>query len=118
MGVLLCLAERAGELVTRESLMESVWAGTVVTEQVLSRAVSVLRKGLADDSRRPSYIQTIPKRGYRLIAPVTRSRTRDRSRILSSEPPRSSISPPVPAQQFGKAVVGLALLVAALMHVM
>ncbi|MFN0112186.1 MAG: winged helix-turn-helix domain-containing protein [Blastocatellia bacterium] len=68
MRVLLCLAERAGQVVTREELLEKVWSDVFVGEQVLSRSISELRKALADDAK--TIIETIPKTGYRLIAPI------------------------------------------------
>lgn len=71
MGVLAHLAGRAGEVVTKESLLQSVWADAFVTEHVLKVAVSELRKALGDDARSPRFIETIPKSGYRLIAPVS-----------------------------------------------
>lgn len=71
MDVLVLLASRAGEVVTKEVLLKTVWAGTHVTEHVLSRAVSELRKLFDDSAQEPRYVETIPKVGYRLIAPVT-----------------------------------------------
>lgn len=70
MQVLLCLAE-SGEVVSKDKLMRTVWADTFVTDDVLTRSISELRKAFADDARNPQYIQTIPKGGYRLIAHVT-----------------------------------------------
>lgn len=70
MQVLLCLAEN-GSVVSKEKLMSTVWADTFVTEDVLTRSISELRKAFADDARNPQYIQTIPKNGYRLIVPVS-----------------------------------------------
>lgn len=70
MEVLLCLAERPKKTVTKEQFKEEVWTDTVVTDDVLSRCISELRKVFNDDSRDPSYIETIRKTGYRLIAPV------------------------------------------------
>lgn len=70
MDVLLLMAERPSKTVTKEEFMNRVWAGTVVTEDVLSRCISQLRKTFDDDSRNPDYIETIRKTGYRLIAPV------------------------------------------------
>lgn len=70
MEVLLCLAQRAGKTVTKDYFMEHVWADTVVTDDVLSRCISELRKVFSDDSRDPRFIETIRKTGYRLIAPV------------------------------------------------
>ncbi len=67
MEVLVYLAEHAGDVVTRDELLENVWTGTVVGDEALSRVVSLLRKLLDDDTRQPIFIQTIPRRGYRLI---------------------------------------------------
>ncbi len=71
MEVLLFLAKRKGEVVSREELIEEVWGGVCVTDHVLSRCISELRKALGDDPRTPSFVETIRKRGYRLI-PRTR----------------------------------------------
>lgn len=71
MQVLQCLSNNAGEVVSKEQLMRTVWTDTIVTDDVLTRAVSELRKALRDDSKEPRYIQTIPKSGYRLIASVS-----------------------------------------------
>lgn len=64
-----CLADRAGEVVRKEELIRAVWPDTFVTEDVLTKAISELRRALDDDAKRPQFIETIPKRGYRLIAP-------------------------------------------------
>jgi len=64
------LARRAGEPVTRKELLDTVWAGAVVSDDALTQVVIKLRKALGDSSRDPKYIETIPKRGYRLVAPV------------------------------------------------
>ncbi len=71
MQVLVCLAEQPGEVVTREHLMETVWADIYVSEVTLTRCVSELRKAFDDDSQHPQVIETIRKQGYRLIAPVS-----------------------------------------------
>ena len=68
-----CLAGRAGEVVRKEELIRAVWPDTFVTDDVLAHAISELRKALEDDTRQPRFIQTIPKRGYRMIAPVVHS---------------------------------------------
>jgi hypothetical protein len=69
MGVLVCLARRAPEVVTKEELFQEVWDGAFVTEGVLTYVISGLRKALGDDARSPSFIETIPTKGYRLVAP-------------------------------------------------
>lgn len=70
MELLVALASRPGEVVSREELLSAVWPGVVVGDEALSQAVTKLRKALGDDVRAPIYIETISKRGYRLIAPV------------------------------------------------
>lgn len=70
MDVLVLLAQHADTTVTKEQFMETVWTDTVVTDDVLSRCISQLRKVLGDDARDPDYIETIRKTGYRLIASV------------------------------------------------
>jgi len=72
MGVLVCLAQSAGEPVPREELIQAVWPGTFVTDDALKRCVSELRRVFEDDAREPHIIETIPKRGYRLLAPIDR----------------------------------------------
>ena len=70
MEVLTCLAARPGETVSRDDFMDEVWAGTIVTDDVLARCISELRKALGDQASNPRYVETIRKRGYVLIAPV------------------------------------------------
>jgi DNA-binding winged helix-turn-helix (wHTH) protein len=67
MDVLCMLAENFGQTVTREALLEKVWAGRPVVENVLSRIILALRGSLGDDARSPAFIETVHKRGYRLL---------------------------------------------------
>src|SRR5438105_4578440 len=69
--VLCCLVGRAGELVTKSDLLDAVWSNLHVSESSLSVAMNALRSALGDDRLRPQYIETVPRRGYRFIAPVT-----------------------------------------------
>lgn len=69
--VLLHLAGRAGQVVSRDELLTAVWPGVVVGDDALTQVVIKLRKALGDDARRPAYIETLSKRGYRLIATVS-----------------------------------------------
>src|SRR6185295_9752009 len=69
-AVLAYLADRPGQVVSREALLSAVWPGVVVGDDSLTQAVIKLRKALGDTADSPSYIQTIPKGGYRLVAPV------------------------------------------------
>jgi len=70
MDLLAYLAGHPGELLSKERLIQAVWPDTFVTDEVLSNAIWQLRKALGDDSKHPRYIETLPRRGYRLIAPV------------------------------------------------
>ncbi len=70
MDVLMVLAARAGQVVGREELLAAVWPGVVVGDEALTQCIIKLRRALGDDLRSPTYIETISKRGYRLIAPV------------------------------------------------
>ena len=70
MDVLLCLAARAGELVDKRELLDAVWQTEFVAENTVTKRIAELRDALGDDARDPRYIETISKRGYRLIAVV------------------------------------------------
>jgi DNA-binding winged helix-turn-helix (wHTH) protein/tetratricopeptide (TPR) repeat protein len=70
-AVLNHLVTRAGRLVTKDELMDIVWPGTYVQEEILKSYVRKLRQVLGDDARSPSFIGTQTGRGYRFIAPVT-----------------------------------------------
>jgi DNA-binding winged helix-turn-helix (wHTH) protein/TolB-like protein/cytochrome c-type biogenesis protein CcmH/NrfG len=83
MEVLLFLAARPGEAVSRDQLLSGVWPGVLVGDDVLTQAVTKLRKALGDDARSPSYIETIAKRGYRLVARVAAPEGVPPSRVSS-----------------------------------
>jgi Tol biopolymer transport system component/DNA-binding winged helix-turn-helix (wHTH) protein len=69
--VLALLAERPGEVITREELQEQIWGKTFVDfDQSLNKAVNRVREALNDNAGSPQYIETVPRRGYRFIAPV------------------------------------------------
>ncbi|MEM1042355.1 MAG: winged helix-turn-helix domain-containing protein [Bacteroidota bacterium] len=70
MGVLCHLARRAGTAVSRRELLDEGWPDTVVGDETLTRCVSELRKAFGDDARAPTVIGTVPRVGYRLLAPV------------------------------------------------
>ena len=71
MELLVYLAKRQGEVVTREDIEKDVWGGTLVSYDSITSTVIKLRKALQDNAREPDFIATIPKRGYELIASVT-----------------------------------------------
>ena len=70
--VLVYLAEHPGEVISKEQLIQEVWGGAFVTDAVLTRCVSELRKTMGDDPRAPQVIDTIPRKGYRLLQKVER----------------------------------------------
>jgi len=70
MRLLVCLAEHAGEVVSIDELLNSVWSGVIVTPDSVYQAIASLRRLLGDDPKKPVYIATVPRFGYRLIAPV------------------------------------------------
>jgi adenylate cyclase len=90
MRLLLCLANRPGEVVGMEEILDEVWAGVVVTSESVYQAVGALRRALAGDSRESVYIATVPRRGYRLVAPVSLEEQ-------TPEPARHGIEVPSPA---------------------
>jgi DNA-binding winged helix-turn-helix (wHTH) protein len=61
--VLSFLAEHPNEVLTKEQIIDSVWDGAFVSDEVLTTAIWGLRKALGDDAKEPHYIQTIPRRG-------------------------------------------------------
>ena len=71
MRLLLCLAERAGEVVSIDELLNSVWSGVIVSPDSVYQAVASLRRLLGDDPKQPTYIATVPRLGYRMVATVS-----------------------------------------------
>ena len=70
LAVLAALAERPGQVVSKSDLLDAGWKDAFVTEASLLEAVRVLRDALEDDRLRPTYIQTVHRRGYRFVAPL------------------------------------------------
>jgi DNA-binding winged helix-turn-helix (wHTH) protein len=73
MSILRYLAEHGDRVVSSEELIDHFWKNRVVGDDAVHRRIADLRKKLGDDTRHPTYISTISKRGYRLLAPVGRS---------------------------------------------
>jgi TolB-like protein/DNA-binding winged helix-turn-helix (wHTH) protein/tetratricopeptide (TPR) repeat protein len=72
MRLLMCLVEAGGEVVSLERLLNEVWSGVVVGTASVYQAVSQLRKIFGDLEQQPKYIATVPRKGYRMVATVTR----------------------------------------------
>ena len=96
MGVLVCLARHAPETVTRDELLDEVWAGVIVQDEALNRNISILRSELDKPDRK--YIQTVPRVGYRLLEDVGPI---EMQALIESRPPRRVI---------GAAIVAMILL--------
>src|SRR5262245_39140446 len=79
------LIQHRGRLVEKQQLLDAVWKDTTVTENAMTRVVAQLRKALGDPAAEPRYIETVPTRGYRFIAPV---------RLVDT--PSAAAAPPVP----------------------
>lgn len=73
------LVREQGSLVTKDRFMDEVWRGVPVTDEALTQCVRALRKALGDDAARPRFIETVPKHGYRFIAPVHASEAQPQS---------------------------------------
>src|SRR5271170_6744439 len=84
MRLLLCLAGRAGEVVSIDDLLNQVWRGVTVTPDSVYQAVATLRRQLGDDPRQPIYIATVPRLGYRMVATVSH---------LTDQPPALMVPP-------------------------
>lgn len=95
MDLLVCLARRAGETVAKETLLEEVWKGAFLSEGVIPKTVSALREALGDDAAAPTFILTVPRRGYRLVAPVGRPSGDERASASELASPAVHSSPPV-----------------------
>jgi eukaryotic-like serine/threonine-protein kinase len=100
--VLVLLADRRGEIVTREELQEQIWGSTFVDfDQSLNKAINRIREALNDDANAPQYVETVPRRGYRFIAPVTTTEAPGPS--VSANP--GSIEVPAHTRRFGTPLV-------------
>lgn len=98
MALLLALVEHPGKVFSREELMTRVWSGLVVSDETLSRCISDVRQALDDDRRSPRYIETLARRGYRLLvepSPVD-PEPEETAQAASSESGPPAASRPVP----------------------
>lgn len=70
LDALALLVGEAGRLVSKDRFMDEVWRGVPVTDEALTQCIKTLRRQLGDEAGRPRFIETVPKHGYRFIAPV------------------------------------------------
>jgi transcriptional activator of cad operon len=107
MRLLLCLAESPGQVVSIDTLLSQVWSGVVVTPDSVYQAVAALRRLLGDDAKQPAYIVTVPRLGYRLVAPVE-------SQV--GEPPAGAPSPRSSSRMLVALTVGVLLVAGAVTY--
>jgi DNA-binding winged helix-turn-helix (wHTH) protein len=96
-AVLCYLLERPGVLVSKQELFHAIWVDLAVTEDTLTKTIGELRQALGDDARRPQFIETVHRRGFRFIGPVQTAETqnqlpqveRDTLQTLGVRPPTS-----------------------------
>lgn len=88
LDALVLLVSEAGRLVTKDRFLEEVWRGVPVTDEALTQSIKTLRRQLGDDAGRPRFIETVPKHGYRFVAPVT---------WQAESAPAAPATPPAPA---------------------
>ncbi|MBV8659362.1 MAG: winged helix-turn-helix domain-containing protein [Burkholderiales bacterium] len=105
--LLLCLAAQAGEVLSIDTLMSQVWQGVIVTPDSVYQAITALRRQLGDDPKHPSYIATVPRRGYRLIASVSQVASSAVSSVDTS--PQPEYVQTSPQRPFGRPSRRLAL---------
>ena len=101
-AVLLCLARHQGEVVSRDTLLQTVWADTIVSDDSLNRAISDLRSIFKDHPQNARVIETIRQRGYRLLMPA--------HPIQPASKRRTAVAPPVRSMPW-KVLGGLAVFV-------
>ena len=86
MRVLVALAVQQGEVLSKDDLINDVWDGRAQNDEPLNRCISILRRKLGDDSRDPTFIQNIPRIGYRLMMPVQLMESPDVEQTHSPRP--------------------------------
>ena len=113
MRLLLCLADHAGEVVSIDDLLDHVWSDVTVAPDSVYQAVTSLRRLLGDDPKQPTYIETVPRLGYRMVAtvspwmdqPVTQNSAETNIQALASqtsvpEPPAPTTNAPDESKKF------------------
>lgn len=85
---LVLLVTEQGRLVAKDRFMDEVWRGIPVTDEALTQCIRTLRRQLGDDASRPRFIETVPKHGYRFIAPVEPAATTGMA-VRSARPSRA-----------------------------
>jgi TolB-like protein/DNA-binding winged helix-turn-helix (wHTH) protein/Tfp pilus assembly protein PilF len=100
--VLAYLVEHAGQVVTQDEIFEALWSETYVNPEVLRKYILEIRKALGDRPDNPEFIETLPKRGYRFVAPVIDESTAEPPDVPTSPAKEENVAPPTaPSEQKG-----------------
>src|ERR1700748_1512724 len=91
--VLAYLIEHAGRVVTQDEILEALWAETYVNPEVLRKYILEIRKALGDRAENPEFIETLPKRGYRFVAPLEDVRPAEQPNSPISQGTEKTIEP-------------------------
>ncbi len=105
---LLLLAGEQGRLITKDRFHQEVWRGIPVTDEALTQCIRTLRRQLGDDAAAPRYIETVPKHGYRFVAPVERLETLRDATPSAPQLPAARPAPPIAATTPGPLPLALA----------
>jgi TolB-like protein/DNA-binding winged helix-turn-helix (wHTH) protein len=116
MRLLMCLVDSEGGVVSIEQLLSEVWAGVIVGSASVYQAISQLRKILGDTDPEPTYIATVPRKGYRLVAAVQRVDPPVRESAAGTAPLRSGVSRLAGSLLIGILIVGLVCVAWLLVH--
>jgi Tol biopolymer transport system component/DNA-binding winged helix-turn-helix (wHTH) protein len=112
MEVLVLLAENAGQTVSRETLEQAIWQGnSFVAPKAINTAIWTIRQALGDDPETPRYLETIAKKGYRLVAPVrvvAEAAPDGAAGLAPTAAPQAAPPPAPPRSAWAWAAVGLA----------
>ena len=110
-AVLLLLVERAGQIVSREEIHQHIWGNDTFVdfERGINFSINQIRAALGDDAERPRFVETIPRRGYRFIAPI------NSHELGVTDVPNSTSLDPLPAAppqplSAKKILIGLSML--------
>jgi transcriptional activator of cad operon len=113
MGVLLCLAEHAGQVVSVDQLLDAVWKDVIVTPDSVYQAVAGLRRALGDSSKEPAYIANVLRRGYRLVASVSPCNEAATASNPEEQPPEAVPVSVIPATARSRGWLWVVLVLAA-----
>jgi TolB-like protein len=98
--LLVYLVENRERVVTRDDLLDAVWSGRIVSESTLASHINAVRRAIGDSGQEQRLLRTVPRKGFRFVAPVSETPSPDRSELLDAEPaasPATSVEAAAPA---------------------